>query len=70
MDSLAPYPQDDELDTGLVPAECLPRGALVLGLSGTDRTELKWSLALWGAGLFVLGVVIGRWSKKNAQSRR
>jgi hypothetical protein len=49
-----------QTDTGLVPADQFPRGALVLGLSGTERTRLRWGTALWAVGIFAAGWWLGR----------
>jgi hypothetical protein len=52
----------------LPPASTLPRGAVVLSLSGTERTELTTGAILWATVLvssgFALGVWFGRRKKR------
>lgn len=39
------------------------RGTVVLSVNGTERTELKWTVVLFGAALFGLGWYVGRKTK-------
>jgi hypothetical protein len=52
----------------LPPAQSVPRGAVVLSLSGTERTELTTGAILWASLLvssgFALGVWFGRRKKR------
>lgn len=50
------------LDRALQPAAHYPRGATVLSLSGTDRSELRWGVALLALGVFGAGYLVGRYT--------
>jgi hypothetical protein len=48
-------------------ADTLPPGALVLSLSGTERTDIKWGFWLWSGSVLVGGVVLGYWMAKRGE---
>lgn len=62
---LAPY-SPPHLDT-LPPADTLPPGATVLSLRGTDRSELRKGVALWGLLIFGVGLAGGYYLGKAAR---
>ena len=41
------------------PAALMPRGTVVLSLSGTESSDLTDSVVLYGMGIFALGLVTG-----------
>jgi hypothetical protein len=46
---------------GLQPASAYPRGVTVLSLSGTDRSDLRWGVALLAFAVFGAGYAVGRY---------
>lgn len=51
-------------------AASLPAGAVVLAVDGTERRSLKLGAAVVLAGVFFLGVAIGRWTAKGERRGR
>lgn len=50
----------------LPPASSLGPNALVLGMSGTDRTTYRWGFMLWSSTLLVGGIALGfYWGRKR-----
>lgn len=46
-------------------ADSLPPNAVVLSLSGTQRTALTWGFVGWSATLFFGGIALGWWMARR-----
>jgi hypothetical protein len=60
MEQLASYDRAAlDAQYALPPAESLSPNSVVLSMSGTDRSTLRWGFVLWSGALLFGGIALG-----------